>query len=248
MRVAFSSIVLNTGPSSPGEPLMTRSTSEVAVCCSSASLNSWRASFNSRVSTATVFFSRPEPDGKRDRRGAERRGRGRVSDIRFLRRLAIGPRPVVDQYFHQKVNSTTSGFVRDKQLAYCHCGQCEPGQIQKASTADRRRRRLNSCLPDHRRDVGLWHYPDMPVALANVRSWGQERTWGGNCSRSESDPMQTCAFGLFDHLVGGHKQRGRHRQAERLCRLDVDDRLVLGRRLHRKIGGLVATQDAVDIG
>jgi hypothetical protein len=37
MRVAFSSIVWNTGVSSPGELEMTRSTSEVAVCCSSAS-------------------------------------------------------------------------------------------------------------------------------------------------------------------------------------------------------------------
>ena len=33
MRTAFSSMVLNTGSSSPGEPLMTWSTSAVAVCC-----------------------------------------------------------------------------------------------------------------------------------------------------------------------------------------------------------------------
>ena len=33
MRVAFSSIALNTGSSSPGDELMTFSTSEVAVCC-----------------------------------------------------------------------------------------------------------------------------------------------------------------------------------------------------------------------
>ena len=35
MRVAFSSIAWNTGSSSPGDELMTRSTSDVAVCCSS---------------------------------------------------------------------------------------------------------------------------------------------------------------------------------------------------------------------
>ena len=40
MRVAFSSIAWNTGSSSPGELLMTCNTSEVAVCCSSASLRS----------------------------------------------------------------------------------------------------------------------------------------------------------------------------------------------------------------
>ena len=42
MRVAFSSMVWNTGCSSPGELEMTRSTSEVAVCCSSASASSLR--------------------------------------------------------------------------------------------------------------------------------------------------------------------------------------------------------------
>jgi hypothetical protein len=36
MRTAFSNMAWNTGSSSPGELEMTRSTSEVAVCCSSA--------------------------------------------------------------------------------------------------------------------------------------------------------------------------------------------------------------------
>ena len=40
MRVAFSSMAWNTGSSSPGELEMTLSTSEVAVCCSSASVSS----------------------------------------------------------------------------------------------------------------------------------------------------------------------------------------------------------------
>src|SRR6516165_3867178 len=40
MRTAFSSIAWNTGSNSPGDELMTRSTSEVAVCCSSDSLSS----------------------------------------------------------------------------------------------------------------------------------------------------------------------------------------------------------------
>ena len=37
MRVAFASMAWNTGSSSPGELLITRSTSAVAACCSSAS-------------------------------------------------------------------------------------------------------------------------------------------------------------------------------------------------------------------
>src|SRR5262245_21462267 len=52
----------------------------------------------------------------------------------------------------------------------------------------------------------------------------------------------------FDHLVGGHEQAGWYRQAERLRRFEVDDRFELGRRLHRKVGGLVSAQDTVDIG
>ena len=40
MRLALSSIASNTSLSSPGELLMTFSTSEVAVCCSSDSRNS----------------------------------------------------------------------------------------------------------------------------------------------------------------------------------------------------------------
>jgi hypothetical protein len=48
MRVAFLSIALNTGSRSPGELEMTRSTSDVAACCS-------RASLSSRVRSASFF-------------------------------------------------------------------------------------------------------------------------------------------------------------------------------------------------
>ena len=52
MRTAFASMVANTGSRSPGELLMTRSTSDVAVCCSRASPRSLvrrRSSLSSRV-------------------------------------------------------------------------------------------------------------------------------------------------------------------------------------------------------
>src|SRR6266403_4439434 len=52
---------------------------------------------------------------------------------------------------------------------------------------------------------------------------------------------------LFDHLIGGDQQAGRHGQAERLRSLEIEDRFELGRRLHWKIGWLVAAQDAVDV-
>jgi hypothetical protein len=43
------------------------------------------------------------------------------------------------------------------------------------------------------------------------------------------------------------EQRGRYFEAERLRGLEVDDQLVLGRRLDRKVGRLLALEDAVDV-
>ena len=38
-----------------------------------------------------------------------------------------------------------------------------------------------------------------------------------------------------------------HVQAERLGGLEIDDRLVLDRRLHRQVGWLLALEDAIDV-
>src|SRR6516165_2867131 len=69
MRVAFSSIAWNTGSSSPGELEITCSTSDVAVCCSSASERCSRASARSRLQfssccsrSACGLRIRPTPD------------------------------------------------------------------------------------------------------------------------------------------------------------------------------------------
>jgi hypothetical protein len=51
----------------------------------------------------------------------------------------------------------------------------------------------------------------------------------------------------FDHLVGAGEERRRHFDAERLCCLEIDDKLVLGRCLHRQVGGLLTFQDATGI-
>ena len=60
MRKAFSSMVLNTGSSSPGELEMTRSTSSVAACCSQASLN-WRCASASGRSRSVAFPAPSRP-------------------------------------------------------------------------------------------------------------------------------------------------------------------------------------------
>src|SRR5262245_37936695 len=51
----------------------------------------------------------------------------------------------------------------------------------------------------------------------------------------------------FDHLVGGHEQRGRYLQSERLRSPEVDDELELGWLLDRKIARLFTSQDAIGV-
>src|SRR5262249_235840 len=56
-RVAFASMASKTGCSSPGELLITPSTSEVAVCCSSASERGSRPPARSPVPASSCFFN-----------------------------------------------------------------------------------------------------------------------------------------------------------------------------------------------
>src|ERR1700737_2989055 len=59
--------------------------------------------------------------------------------------------------------------------------------------------------------------------------------------------MQCGKTALFDHLVGTSKKRCRNVQTERLCGLEVDDKLELGRLLDRKLASALACKDSGDI-
>ena len=52
---------------------------------------------------------------------------------------------------------------------------------------------------------------------------------------------------LIDHLVGAREQRRWYSEAERLGRFEIDHQLVLRWRLYRKIGRLLALDNAIDI-
>ena len=52
---------------------------------------------------------------------------------------------------------------------------------------------------------------------------------------------------LFDHLAGAREHSGWHGEAEGFCRLEVDRKLVLGRRLYRQLGWLTGDLVRQDI-
>jgi len=53
---------------------------------------------------------------------------------------------------------------------------------------------------------------------------------------------------LLNDLVNGRQQAGGHGQVQRFRSLEIEDRFVSGRRLHWKVGGRTAAQNAIDIG
>ena len=59
--------------------------------------------------------------------------------------------------------------------------------------------------------------------------------------------MHRPAKNLFDHRIGANEHRCGYVEAERLGGLEVDDQLVLGRRLHRQVGRLLTLKNAIDI-
>src|SRR5262245_66316431 len=52
---------------------------------------------------------------------------------------------------------------------------------------------------------------------------------------------------LFDHLIRTGEQRRRHSQPKRLRGFQIDNELVLGRRLHRQVSRFLSLEDAIDV-
>ena len=80
----------------------------------------------------------------------------------------------------------------------------------------------------------------MPLALLRAR---RERPSDRRAAekRDELAPLHSITSSARASSVGGTVE------AERLGGLEVDHQLVLGRRLHRQVGRLLALEDAVDV-
>src|SRR5713226_4559923 len=76
----------------------------------------------------------------------------------------------------------------------------------------------------------------------------RKQTSAGHHGMSRNDPKETCAFGLFDHLVGALLKMQRHVEAELLGGLEIDHQLELDRGLNGKLARLRALEDAIGIG
>src|SRR5262245_11732235 len=116
MSVAFSSIAWNTGSSSPGELLMTCSTSEVAVCCSSASL----VSLNNGHSGVAALAAGDQIKNRRGKNGARylrynvgcylvRREAPPSREADCHRRVEMTPRDMADCVGHREHSEPKGG-------------------------------------------------------------------------------------------------------------------------------------------
>src|ERR1700730_14243980 len=70
-----------------------------------------------------------------------------------------------------------------------------------------------------------------------------QQTSSGRSAMSVSCQQATS----FDHLVGAGDEGSRKIEAEGFCRLHVNHQIIFGRSLDRKIGRLLALENAIDI-
>src|SRR6516225_4281113 len=77
--------------------------------------------------------------------------------------------------------------------------------------------------------------------MAPIRCrFDQTAVWHSDAARGPSTPS-------LDHLVGAGDERWRQVETERLGGFEVEHSFVLGRRLNRQVGRLLALEDTIDV-
>ena len=80
---------------------------------------------------------------------------------------------------------------------------------------------------------------------ATLRSWRKRQE--NRVVSLATPPALLVECNLFDYLVGASEHRWRNCEAKCLGRFEVYHKLVLGRRLNRHVGRLLALEDAIDV-
>src|ERR1700722_15790740 len=95
--------------------------------------------------------------------------------------------------------------------------------------------------------VRIDRIPLCAMSVVSPRATGSLRRTKGCSGPMANSCTAATNCNLFDHLVGGRKQRLRHVQTKCLCDRKVDTKLEIRRLLNREIGRFGTLQNLVDV-